>query len=353
MKLILIAFTRNGWELEKRLQMTASKHGFETKAFLKSKYVKAPYNGDIIQVEESLGQWAGEWIPDADGVIFIGASGIAVRTIAPFVKSKKTDPAVLVLDEKGSFVIPLLSGHLGGANELACWIAGEIGAIPVITTATDVNHHFAVDVFARKNHLAISDMRLAKEVSALVLQDIRLNAGAGQGYFEKENQNVFPELLFSKAASPDGRQATFWIQLPEQQVLHLIPKTITLGIGCKKGMSEEVIEEQICLVLEQHGIFPQAVRQAASIDLKKEEPGLKAFCEKWQLPLLTYTGDELGQLEGEFTPSAFVNRITGVDNVCERSACLASGHGTLLVKKQAGNGVTVACAVEDWSVDFE
>ena len=172
-------------------------------------------------------------------------------------------------------------------------------------------------------------------------------------YFEKENQNVFPELLFSKAASPDGRQATFWIRLPDQQVLHLIPKTITLGIGCKKGMSGEVIEEQICLVLEQHGIFPQAVRQAASIDLKKEEPGLKAFCEKWQLPLLTYTGDELGQLEGEFTPSAFVNRITGVDNVCERSACLASGHGTLLVKKQAGNGVTVACAVEDWSVDFE
>lgn len=353
MKLILIAFTRNGWELEKRLQMTASKHGFETKAFLKSKYVKAPDNGDIIQVEESLSQWAEEWIPDADGVIFIGASGIAVRTIAPFVKSKKTDPAVLVLDEKGSFVISLLSGHLGGANELACWLAGEIGAIPVITTATDVNHRFAVDVFARKNHLAISDMRLAKEVSALVLQDIRLNAGAGQGYFEKENQNVFPELLFSKAVSPDGRQATFWIQLPDQQVLHLIPKTITLGIGCKKGMPEEVIEEQVRLVLEQHRIFPQAVRQAASIDLKKEEPGLKAFCEKWQLPLLTYTGDELGQLEGEFTPSTFVNRITGVDNVCERSACLASGHGTLLVKKQAGNGVTVACAVEDWSVDFE
>ena len=93
MKLILIAFTRNGWELEKRLQMTASKHGFETKAFLKSKYVKAPDNGDIIQVEESLSQWAEEWIPDADGVIFIGASGIAVRTIAPFVKSKKTDTA--------------------------------------------------------------------------------------------------------------------------------------------------------------------------------------------------------------------------------------------------------------------
>lgn len=353
MKLILIAFTRNGWELEKRLQMTASKHGFETKAFLKSKYVKAPDNGDIIQVEESLSQWAEEWIPDAGGVIFIGASGIAVRTIAPFVKSKKTDPAVLVLDEKGSFVIPLLSGHLGGANELACWLAGEIGAIPVITTATDVNHHFAVDVFARKNHLAISDMRLAKEVSALVLQDIRLNAGAGQGYFENENQKVFPELLFSKATSPDGRQATFWIQLPDQQVLHLIPKTITLGIGCKKGMPEKVIEEQVRLVLGQHRIFPQAVRQAASIDLKKEEPGLKAFCEKWQLPLLTYTGDELGQLEGEFTPSTFVNRITGVDNVCERSACLASGHGTLLVKKQAGNGVTVACAVEDWSVDFE
>lgn len=356
MRIIIIAFTRNGLELERKLDKAAAGQGFDTELYIKSKYAAPPEGSGVIQVTESLSQWAESVIPDAECVIFVGAAGIAVRTIAPFVRSKKTDPAILVLDEKGTFVIPLLSGHLGGANELAEWIAREINAVPVITTATDVNHHFAVDVFAKKNGLWISDMRLAKEVSALVLQNIRLQAGAGAGYCKKEGQKVFSELDFlypEEKISPDGRRGTFWIHLPDGEVLHLVPRKVVLGIGCKKGTPEEVIEQQVCRALKEHGIFIQAVRQAATIDLKKEEQGLLQFCEKWKLPLNTYTGEELARVQGDFTPSAFVNRITGVDNVCERSACLGSGQGTLIVKKQAGNGVTVACAVEDWSVDFE
>lgn len=353
MNLIIIAFTQNGFLLEQRIQAAAAKRGFETKTFLKSRYAQVTEKSGTVQVQENLSEWARSWIPGADGVLFVGAAGIAVRTIAPFVKSKKTDPAVLVLDEKGTFVIPLLSGHLGGANELAEWIAEDIGAVPVITTATDVNGHFAVDVFAKKNHLWISDMRLAKEVSALVLREVRLTAGAGAGYQQEKGQKIFRELDFSQGTSPDGREGTFWIQLPDGEVLHLVPRNMTLGIGCKKGTSREMIEQRVEKLLEENGIFMQAVRQTASIDLKKEEPGLKEFCESRKLPLITYTGEELGRLEGEFTPSAFVNRITGVDNVCERSACLGSGQGTLIVKKQAGDGVTAACAVEDWSVDFE
>lgn len=353
MKLVIIAFTQNGLQLEQRLQKAADRQGITAKLFLKSKYVKAPEESNAVQVEESLGAWAERWIPGADGVIFVGAAGIAVRTIAPFVKSKRTDPAVLVLDEKGTFVIPLLSGHLGGANEMAGWIAEEIGAVPVITTATDVNGHLAVDVFAKKNHLRISDMRLAKEVSALILKGVRLEAGAGAGYQPKKAQTVFEELDFRQGTSPDGKEGTFWIRLPDGEVLHLVPRNVTLGIGCRKGASSEILERRVRQVLEENGIFKQAIRQIASIDLKKEEPGLKELCEKWKLPLVTYTGEELGKLDGEFTPSAFVSRITGVDNVCERSACLGSGQGTLIVKKQAGDGVTAACAVEDWSVDFE
>ena len=258
--------------------------------------------------------------------------------------------AVMLLDRERPdlILLDLMLPGLSGEEVLQ-----KIGAIPVITTATDVNHHFAVDVFAKKNHLAISNMVLAKEVSALVLQNTILPAGAGEGYVNKENQKAFQELSFAKETAPDGYRATFWMQLPDQSVLHLIPKVVTLGIGCKKGTSKEIIEEQVCRVLKSYGIFPQAIRQAASIDLKKDEPGLMAFCEKWRVPLVTYSKEELRQVEGNFTPSAFVSQITGVDNVCERSACLASGHGTLLVKKQAACGVTVACAVEDWRVDFE
>ncbi|MBS6195030.1 MAG: cobalt-precorrin 5A hydrolase [Clostridiales bacterium] len=365
MKLIMIAFTENGLALAKRVERFLKEQGHQTALFVKSKYITVLSDSGVQQVTSGLREWANEWIPGCDGVIFIGAAGIAIRTMAPFVKDKRTDPAVVVLDEKGQFSIPLLSGHLGGANELARGIAEEIGSTAVITTATDVNHHFAVDVFAKKNHLWISDMKLAKEVSALVLRGEKLPAGAGAGYVPKHGGAGICELEFPieqketaqrggpEMTSPDGKRGTFWIQTEKNRMLHLVPKKVTLGIGCRKGTSCEAIEKQVDRVLREQGIFRQAVSRAASIDLKKEEPGLLAFCEKWELPLEIYTGEELRQAEGNFTPSAFVNGITGVDNVCERSAVLGSRQGTLLVKKQAQDGVTVACAIEDWSVDFE
>lgn len=353
MKLAIIAFTENGLALEERLESLLKEQGHQLRLFFKSKYVSVPEGGAVCQVSESLSAWAGQWIPAQDGVIFIGATGIAVRTMAPFVKSKRTDPAVVVLDEKGQFAISLLSGHLGGANELTSQIAERIGAIPVITTATDVNKHFAVDVFAKKQQLWISEMKLAKEVSALVLKEKKLPAGGGSGYVKKASDKIVPELEFCEKDSPDGKIGTFWIQIEKDRVLHLVPKKMTLGIGCRRGTPCSAIEAQVEKMLDEYGIFPQGILRAASIDLKKEEPGLLEFCEKWKLPLVTYSGEELQKVEGTFTPSSFVSQITGVDNVCERSAVLASNQGTLLVKKQAQNGVTVACAIEDWSVDFE
>lgn len=370
MKLVFIAFTEAGMELEQRTAGFLASGGYEVRAFVKSKYIglediRALVPGiskkvDVLPVEESLGAWAKREVPAADGIVFIGASGIAVRTMAPFVRSKKTDPAVVVMDERGQFVISLLSGHLGGANELTRLIAQGTRAVPVITTATDVNRRLAVDVFSGKNGLIISDMGLAKEVSALILREVRLKAGAGVGFQGEFSQEKIPEFCWSGAGetSPDGKQATFWIELPDCRVLHLIPRNITLGIGCRKGTSKEAIREQVDRVLREQGIFPQAVARVASIDLKKEEPGLQEFCDDRNLSFLTFSGSQLEAAEGNFSASPFVSRVTGVDNVCERSACLGStgrreNRGTLLVKKQAGNGVTVACAVEEWSVDFE
>lgn len=330
------------------------KEGYEVSGYLKSKYVSVDgcKDGGIRQVEESLGTWAAREIPHTDYVIFIGAVGIAVRTMVPFIKSKRTDPAVVVLDEKGQFVISLLSGHLGGANELTSMIAEEIHAIPVITTATDVNHHFAVDVFAKKKQLWISNMRLAKEVSALVLHERVLSAGVGVGY-EKGKLPVVSELAIGRQDSPDGKRGTFWIQVSEKEILHLVPQNMVLGIGCRKDTPVEKIESLVRRVLEEEGICPRAVACVCSIDLKKEEPGLVEFAKRWEIPLRTYTGEELRGVVGDFTPSAFVSQITGVDNVCERSACLGSGQGILVIKKHAQDGVTVACAVREWSVKDE
>lgn len=349
MKLNIVAFTQNGMRLGERIFDLAQKEGWEAKVFVKSRYVSVGEGSPVNSVETTLSEWAQQHIPDAEALIFIGAAGIAVRTIAPFIKSKTVDPAVLVLDEKGNYVIPLLSGHIGGANELALWISEKIMAVPVLTTATDVNHKFAVDVFAKKNHLWISSMKLAKEVSARILQDEELPMGCGDGCLDAGHENS--QLLYQNCE--DGKKATFWIHLGEGEYLHLVPAVITLGIGCRKGTSIDTIERVVGSILTENGIFPQGIEQIASIDLKKEEPGILQLAEKWGLPFVTYSSEQLKAVHGEFTASPFVQQVTGVDNVCERSAVLGSRMGELIVRKQAQDGVTAACAVREWRVKFE
>lgn len=348
-KTAVIAFTGRGMRLAGRIGEFLKSRGEECTVYIKSRHVQAPADGSVHLVEQSLGEWAARVIPRMDAVIFVGAAGIAVRTMAPFVKSKRTDPAVLVLDEAGSFCISLLSGHLGGANALALRVADAVGARPVITTATDVNGKLAVDVFAAKNHLWIADMGLAKEVSARILEGCRLKIRAGAG-FRGSLAGMLPQEL--EEASGGESFCDLQILLPEGEILHLVPRNVTVGIGCRRGVPGETVERQVKKALLRAGIFPQAVCRAASIDLKKEEQGILDFCGKWGIPFVTYPAEELKNVPGSFTPSAFVKGVTGVDNVCERSAVLGSGTGRLLAKKYGEEGVTVACAVEDWSVEF-
>lgn len=133
------------------------------------------------------------WMRQMDGIVFVGAVGIAVRSIAPFIENKAKDPAVIVLDEEGMFCIPILAGHLGGANALALWIADAVGAVPVITTATDRKKRFAVDLFAKENDLEISDLKLAKEISAALL------AGKRSRYVVRKNCRRFFRKDFTAA----------------------------------------------------------------------------------------------------------------------------------------------------------
>ena len=297
----IIAFTEHGCVLGEKLLRDLQKQDQEIYGFVKSKYVDLPERHSFQKVTGTLREWAEEWIPKLDGIVFFSATGIAVRTIAPFVVSKKTDPAVVVIDEQGNYAISLLSGHLGGANELAKFAAESIGAVPVITTGTDVNHTFAVDVFARKNNLVIADMRLAKEMAALLIRGKTITWGAGEGFVYPKGQNIPLQLQFQETESPDGKKGTLWFAIPqsdgkEVQILHLYPKNVYLGAGCRKHTPEEKIETQIRTYLSEAGISITQILQAASIDLKKEEPGLLAFCEKYQIPFVTYSKEELEQM---------------------------------------------------------
>ena len=343
----IICFTMNGFVLAEKIARLLVRQGHNVSVFAKSRYLKEV---SAQQVKEPLQQWAKRMFETKEAVVFIGASGIAVRAVAPWVEDKKDDPAVLVLDEQGKFCIPLLSGHLGGANELAGQISAGLGATPVLTTATDVNQRFAVDVFAKKNRLYISNMTLAKEISAKLL------SGGSIGFIsELPVEGELPEGLYMDRESlPLGIYVgVHYDRQPFEQTLWLIPRCITAGIGCRKGAQREQIEELFEEVCQINGIFHEAVTQVATIDIKKEEEGLAAFCREMDLPLITYTARELEQTEGEFSPSDFVKSVTGVDNVCERSAVRAVTGGSLIQKKIGKNGVTVAFAMEEWRVGFE
>ena len=320
----IIAFTRRGAALGRTLA-----HSLEATLHVPARF--APEVG--AEAYDSLEGWTAKAWTEADALIFVGAAGIAVRAIAPHVKDKFTDPAVVSVDEAGRFVIPLLSGHVGGANELALNIAALTGGQAAVSTATDVNGLFAVDVWARERDMVITDRVLAKEISAALLE------GKPVG-FVSDFGHPCPAGL-TRGPAELGVWVTYRRREgPFPRTLRLAPRGLILGIGCRKGTPEETIREAVAEVLS--GYEPQAVVQAATIDLKKEEPGLLAFCAAQNLPLAIFTAEQLAAAKGRFTRSAFVAHITGVDNVCERAAVCAGG--TILVPKQAKNGVTVAVA---------
>lgn len=293
---------------------------------------------------------------DSDAIVFIGACGIAVRSIAPFVKSKKMDPAVVVVDEQGRYAISLLSGHIGGANELAEEIAEIVHAQPVVTTATDLNDKFAVDVFAKKNGCFISDMGLAKDVSAALLAGKEIGFASDFPWIGEIPDGL--KLYEEGQENPDlGIYVTSgYMEHPFVHTLYLIPKVITTGVGCKKGTPKETVEKVIRRACDEVLIPSVAMEQVASIDLKKEEEGILGYCRERNLPFITYTTEELKEVEGTYAASKFVEEVTGVDNVCERAALLGSskdGKGRLISRKYAQDGVTVALAMKKWSVEFE
>lgn len=348
MKYACICFSLTGEALAQKLAGKLRGEGHEAEVFCKSKYLDA-------SVSISLGEWTRDhW--HMDGLIFIGACQIAVRAIAPFVRSKKTDPAVIAADECGNYVIALLSGHLGGANELAQKAAEFLNAQAVVTTATDLHKQFAVDVFARKQGLELFPMSAAKAVSAAVL------AGETVGLYTRfpVEKGELPGGLILWNEKTKGEKPSVGIVLGIEKTepvfettLYLVPKIVTAGVGCRRGKSREAVLERICDAVKQAGIFKEAVGQLASIDLKQNEEGILEAAKELEVPFRTYSSEELLKAKGEFLPSAFVTSVTGVDNVCERSAVLASGQGQLIMKKTAADAVTCALAVRDWSVHFE
>ena len=279
-----------------------------------------------------------------DALIFIGACGIAVRSVAPYIKSKTTDPAVIVIDDQGRYVIPILSGHIGGANKLAEQIASMMGAIPVVTTATDGAGKFSCDAWAVQNGCAISSMDIAKKVSAAILKnDIPVVS-------DFELPVCLPNGLVLGKTGDIGIYIGIHEKSPFKTTLRLIPRILTLGIGCRRGTTKEHLQSVIKTVFADNGLDIMAVGRIASIDVKSGEEGLLAFAKELDAELFFYTADELNGAEGDFDESYFVRKTVGTGNVCERSAAIDGGK--LIVRKTMADGVTVAVAEKEWRIEF-
>lgn len=301
---------------------------------------------------------AGDSDRQCDAIIFVGATGIAVRAIAPFICGKTVDPAVLVIDEAGRYVISLLSGHLGGANALARTAASLIEAEPIITTATDAESAFAVDTFAKENGFLLTDLRKAKEVSAKVLRGEKLRIYSDIPMERLVQRPARHEAELVPAQEIDHADIVIsyrtHILKPAEKSsqaigLRLIAKRVHVGLGARKGVTQAEVAAAVATCLEDAGIDPRAVVALASIDLKKQEAGILAYSYECGVPFVTYTAEELRTVEGAFAGSSFVQSVTGVANVCERAAAYAagrSGHAEVLVHKTIHGNVTTAVAVE-------
>ena len=349
--LALIAFTRSGCALAAELARGLAA-GREYAGAACSVAGPARFAADAgIDAYENLAAWTAEHFACDDALVFVGATGIAVRAIAPHVHDKFSDPAVVSVDEAGRFAVPLLSGHVGGANDLARVIADITGGQAVVSTATDVNGLFAVDEWAARHNLAIVERAVAKEVSAALLEgrpvgcasDFSLVADLPAGVVDvsRDDRVVRPEIGF--AVSLDDALAPF------SRTLHLVPRVATVGVGCRRGASPTALETAVREALASAHVSVHAVATLASIDVKRDEVAIGELAAKMGWATSFYTAEQLAAVPGSFAHSDFVERTVGVGNVCERAAC--AGGSVLVVKRQSKDGVTVAIAIDEVAFD--
>lgn len=340
MRISVISFTEKGRKLSFEIKSALNDHEVSRYCFYSHSDEDAEHFSDTGVLTETL-------FRNYDALIFVCACGIAVRAIAPNIRSKTTDPAVIAADDCGKFVISLLSGHIGGANRLTEIISEKINAVPVITTATDTGGKFSPDSFAKANDLVITDMDAAKKIASSVLEDRKIGI---HSVYQMKN---IPAQLSETEKCSCGIVISDSVADPLfDTTLFLIPRNIVLGIGCKRGTDAETIEKMIMGWLYENKIMPERVKYLTSVDLKKNEPGINGFCRKYGIEFITFTAEQLMSVKGDFTASDFVKSVTGADNICERSAVLASG-GELIMRKHSGNGVTCAVAEMPVIIDFE
>ncbi len=346
MKTAVIALTKRGVEL-------AGKIGLDLGAdiYAKNDYIdKVIINGEFVRIHPFTSDFRGmiEKIFFAyDAVIFIMACGIAVRSIAPHIEDKQSDPAVVVVDELGRFAISLLSGHIGGANRLAVRVTAVTGGIPVITTATDINGVIAFDELATDNDCAVENIGDLKYISSELV-----NGGKVSFFSDCKIVGVLPQNIETAAYGQLCKLAVVLTNSTKtavnaERILYLRPRNLIIGIGCKKGKTKQEVDEAVMDFIENNRISMLSIKCFASISIKAKERGILDFCSERNIPFKTFSAEKIKTVEHQLSSSEFVRRITGVGCVAEACAILAGNNPKLICQKTVYNGITLALAEEE------
>ncbi len=320
-----------------------------------------PSGGEAIYFD-SLKNHIEQIFRDYDQVLCIMALGIVVRMIAPYIEHKSKDPAIVVMDEAGHHAISLLSGHLGGANEWTQAISLAIDADPVITTATDVNGLPAPDVLARHEHLMVDDFQTLINVNSAIVGGKQVDYYIDSGLVDAEhlkdaaqqhigNHGVV-NLVTVEELIDSVNGLNFCVVITDKVIhehpnqLILRPRTYTVGIGCRRDTSKELILDAIHSSLAEHQLSPKSIVTAASVIVKQDEVGLLEAVKELGWPIEFYTQDEMAPLieEQKLSESTFVKGTIGVGNVCETTALLAARSRTLIQHKTVYPKTTIAIA---------
>jgi len=356
-KTALVAISRPGLELALRLQR-----------FLPDAEIFLPQRFTVVE-RANIHHWSAplaglfqRLFAEYGGIVLFGSVGMSVRLIAPLIGDKRTDPAVVVVDDAGRFAVSVLSGHLGGANALATQVAAILGAQPVITTASDTLGTLAVDLLGRDFGWRIEGGRSVTQVSAALVngEPVGLLQEAGESDWWPQNRplppNITPfstldDLVASHCQAAlviTDRLIAEWIEILPPSVVYR-PRSLVVGVGCNRGAGAEEVALAVKLAVEDQGLAPASIRNLATLDVKRDDVGIEELAARWKVPVEYYSAEELDSVATVPNPSATVRGKVGTRGVCEPAALLSAGADRLVVPKLKTSNVTVAVARVDFS----
>jgi cobalt-precorrin 5A hydrolase/precorrin-3B C17-methyltransferase len=353
----ILIFTGHGLPLARRI---AGAFDSSVRILAPAKAMTAENPDEGVEVYEApVAQQVGSLFRDGCPLVGIASVGLMVRLVAAHVQGKEIDPPVVVVDEGGRFVVPVLSGHLGGGNALAERIAAHIGAVPVVTTATEALGTLPIDRVAAEEGWQIEGLDAVKAVARYLVDGepvvVVQECGASTWQqrfgplpatidFIPQWDAIEPKRYHGGVLISDRHIADAALRVVAPTWVVCRPPSLIVGVGAEKGVAPEELDTVVHEVLHAFGLAPRSVAAIATLDRKAGEDGFRAWLEQRGWPAITYTAEQLAQVAAMPNPSPIVAQAVGTPGVCEPAALLASGSQTLVVTKQKRGRVTVAVA---------